>query len=132
MSRYCVVLQSAADRARAMQILSAAPRGAYMQVKNDKRTLDQNSKMWAALTDVAMQLKWHGKRLTPDCWKLLFLDALKRETELVPNLEGTGFVNIGRSSSDLTKAEMADLITLIEEFGVRHGVKFGDEVSDAA
>jgi hypothetical protein len=132
MSRYCVVLQSSADRARAMQILSAAPKGAYMQVKSDKRTLDQNSKMWAALTDVATQLKWHGKRLRPDDWKLLFLDSLKRETELVPNLDGTGFVNIARSSSDLTKSEMADLITLIEEFGARHGVKFGDEVSDAA
>lgn len=132
MSRYCVVLHSAADRARAMQILSAAPHGAFMQVKSDKRTLDQNSKMWAALTDVATQLKWHGKRLRPDDWKLLFLDSLKRETELVPNLDGTGFVNIARSSSDLTKSEMADMITLIEEFGVRHGVKFGDEEADAA
>lgn len=131
MSRYCVVLHSAADRARAIQILSAAPRGSYMQIKNDKRSLDQNSKMWAALTDVATQVKWHGQRLRPDDWKLIFLDALKRETELVPNLDGTGFVNIGRSSSDLTKAEMADLITLIEEFGARHDVKFGDRAEAA-
>jgi hypothetical protein len=102
-----------------------------MQVKTDRRSLDQNSKMWAALTDVATQVKWHGKRLRPDDWKLIFLDALKRETELVPNLDGTGFVDIGRSSSDLTKAEMGDMITLIEQFGAEHGVTFGDEAEAA-
>ena len=71
--------------------------------------------------DVAVILR-HGA----DDWKLLFLDALKRELRMVPNLDGTGFINLGRSSSDLSKGEMSDLMTLIEEFGARHGVKFGD------
>lgn len=114
-----------------MQILSAAPKGARVEIKATRRTNEQNDKMWADLTDVATQLKWHGKRLRPDDWKLLFLDALKREVEAVPNLDGTGFVNIGRSSSDLSKAEMADMITLIEQFGAEHGVVFGDEARAA-
>jgi hypothetical protein len=80
---------------------------------------------------VATQLPWHGRKLRPDDWKLIFLDALKLESELVPNLEGTGFVSIGRSSSDLTKAEMADLLTIIEKFGAEHGVVFGDEAKAA-
>lgn len=109
-----------------MHILAAAPDGARVEIKAAKRSLPQNDRMWAHLTDVAQQLPWHGKRLRPDDWKLLFLDALKRETEALPNLDGTGFVNIGRSSSDLSKSEMADLITLIEEFGARNGVTFHD------
>jgi hypothetical protein len=83
--------------------------------------------MWAALSDIAMQLPWHGQKLRPEDWKLVFLDALKHEFRMVPNLDNTGFVNLGRSSSDLSKSEMSDLIELIAAFGAQHGVKFGDE-----
>jgi len=131
MSRYCVFLHSQADRIKAVNIIAAAPDGARVEVKTDRRSLDQNSKMWAGLTDIATQVMWQGKRLRPDDWKILFLDALKRETQVVPNLDGTGFVNIGRSSSDLTKQEMSDLIELMNEFGARHGVVFGDEAKAA-
>lgn len=79
------------------------------------------------LTDIARQVPWHGLVLKADAWKLIFLDALKREVVTVPNLDGTGFVNIGRSSSDLSKQEMSDLQELIAAFGVRHGVQFHDE-----
>jgi hypothetical protein len=39
----------------------------------------------------------------------------------------TGFVNLGWSSSDLTVAEMSDLIELIHAFGANHGVVFHDQ-----
>ncbi len=84
------------------------------------------------LTDVSIQLVWHGQRLTPDDWKLVMLDGLKRELRIVPNIDGTGFVNLGRSSSDLSKAEMGDLMTLIEMFGAKHGVVFRDTEARAA
>jgi hypothetical protein len=84
--------------------------------------------MWAMLTDIALQLPWHGQKLTPDSWKLIFLNALKREARLVPNIDGDGFVNIsGTSSSDLSKSEMSDLMEIIAEFGARHGVVFHDQ-----
>lgn len=78
------------------------------------------------LTEVSYQLAWHGQKLRPDDWKLVFLDALKRELRIVPNIDGTGFVNLGRSSSDLSKHEMSDMIELMHEFGARHGVIFSD------
>lgn len=130
MSRYFVTIRSTADRERAARILAAAPFGTRVELKAAKRSIPQNEKMWCHLTEIAQQLPWHGVKLRPDDWKLIFLDALKRELRMVPNLEGTAFVNINRSSSDLTKSEMGDLITLIEEFGARHGVKF-DEPQDA-
>jgi len=79
------------------------------------------------LTDVAVQLKWHGQNLRPDDWKLVFLDALKRELRIVPNIDGTGFVNLSRSSSDLSKDEMSQLIDLISAFGAQHNVIFHDQ-----
>lgn len=127
MSRYLVTIHSTADRERAQRILSAAPFGSRVEIKAAKRSIPQNDRMWAMLTDVAQQVQWHGQTLRPDDWKLIFLDALKREMRLVPNIDGTGFVNMSQSSSDLTKSEMGDLMELMHEFGARHGVKFHDQ-----
>lgn len=129
MSRYVIALNSAADRARALKVITAAPPGTRVEVKAVKRSLPQNDRMWAMLTEIAQQLPWHGTTLRPDDWKLIFLDALKREQRLVPNIDGDGFVNLGRSSSDLSKNEMGDLIDLIAAFGSTHGVKFNDEMA---
>jgi hypothetical protein len=131
MTRYLFTLRSSRDRDNAVKAVCAAPFGARVEVKAQRRSLDQNARMWAMLTDVATQLPWHGVKLRPEDWKLIFLDGLKRELRLVPNLDGNGFVNLGRSSSDLSKAEMGDLMTLIEEFGARHGVTFHDNAEAA-
>jgi hypothetical protein len=131
MTRYLMTLHSQADRAKAARAIAQAPGGTRLEIKAAKRTIPQNDRMWAMLTDVAQQLPWHGVKLRPDDWKLIFLDALKRELRMVPNLDGTGFVNLGRSSSDLSKQEMTDLIELIFEFGARHDVKFADDAEAA-
>lgn len=126
MTRYLVTLHSSRDRARAAKYLAAAPFGTRVEFKAAKRTLSQNDRFWAMLTDVSEQLSWHGKKLRADDWKLVFLDALKRELRIVPNIDGTGFVNLGRSSSDLTKSEMGDLMEIISAFGAQNGVQFHD------
>lgn len=134
MSRALVILDSPMARSRAASWVMKAPHGTRCEFKASKRSLPQNDRMWAMLTDISRQVPWHGLTLKPDDWKLIFLDGLKRELRAVPNLDGTGFVNIGRSSSDLTKQEMTDLIELIFAFGAKHGVQFADdrEASHAA
>lgn len=126
MSRAVITLVTDADRERAVKWLHQAPPRTRVEYKSPKRSLPQNDRMWAMLTDVAAQLPWHGIKLSADDWKLIFLDALKRELRTVPNIDGTGFVNLGRSSSDLSKQEMADLIELISAFGANHDVVFHD------
>jgi len=132
MGRALLVMNTAADRQKAVAWIMKAPWGTRVEFKASKRTLPQNDRMWAMLTDVAEQLTWHGIRLTPDDWKLVFLEALNREVRMVPNLEGNGFVNLGRSSSDLSKEEMTDLIEIIFAFGAEHGVVFHEPEARAA
>lgn len=132
MGRYLVTLRSTADRERVAKIVGAAPSGSRVEVKAAQRSIPQNDRMWAMLTDIAQQVTWHGQKLRPDDFKLIFLDALKRELRVVPNLDGNGFVNLGRSSSDLTKQEMSDLIELIHAWGAEHGVVFHDSDAEAA
>lgn len=132
MARAQLVLNGQDTRIKAAKWLQAAPYGTRLEFKAPRRSVSQNDKMWASLTDIAQQVDWHGVRLTPDDWKLIFLDALKQEMRLVPNINGNGFVNLGRSSSDLGKAEMSELIELIQAFGAQHGVVFADDARAAA
>lgn len=124
MSRAVLVLANDMIRHRAIEWIKRAPNDTRVEFKERKRSLPQNARMWAMLTDVARQVPWHGQKLSADDWKLLFLDALNAEIRFVPNIDGRGFVNLGRSSSDLSLREMNDLMALIEAFGANHNVTF--------
>ena len=132
MSRALVVIRNPDDRRLCEQYIARTMPGDRVEFKRSRRSLPQNAGMWAMLTDVSRQLPWHGVKLPPDDWKLIFLDALKREVRTVPALDGRGFVNLGRSSSDLTKEEMSDLMELIAAFGAEHGVVFSDPALESA
>lgn len=126
MTRATIILSTPSERLKAARWVDALPAGTRIEFKAPKRSIPQNDRMWAMLTDVATQLPWHGIKLSPDDWKLIFLDSLKRELRMVPNIDGSGFVNLGRSSSDLSKSEFTDLMELISAFGANHGVVFHD------
>lgn len=132
MGRAAIILYGSGSRRQASEWIAKAPAGTRVEFKSSKRTTPQNARMWAMLTDIATQIPYHGLKLSADDWKLVFLDALKREVRMVPNLDDNGFVSLGRSSSDLSKDEMSDLIELIAAWGAQHEVVFGDAESEAA
>lgn len=131
MTRTVRIIRTDRDRADIASWARGAPVGTRVEFKEAKRTLPQNDRLWAMLSDVAQQVTYHGMKMPASDWKYLFLDALKREMRLIPNLEGTGMVQLGRSSSDLSKEEMSDLMEIIAEWGARNGVTF-HERSEAA
>lgn len=94
-----------------------------VEVKPETRSLEQNARLWAMLTEISQQVDWYGKKLSPEDWKHLFSSTL-RKLEVVPNLEGTGFVALGLSTSKMSRREMAELQELIEAFGAERGVRF--------
>ena len=131
MSRADVVIRTDADREKVARWARNVKAGTVVTFKESKRSIPQNARLWACLTEIATQVPWHGLKLDSEDWKCVFLDALKRESRIVPNMDGNGFVNLGRSSSDLTKDEMSDLMALIEAFGANHGVTFKDGADPA-
>ena len=94
-------------------------------VKPETRSLEQNARLWAMLADISSQVVWHGRKLDSESWKTVFTASL-RTLDVVPNIAGTGFVALGMSTSKMTRAEMAELQTLIEAFGSEHNVKFSE------
>ena len=99
--------------------------GQRLQVtlETETRSMAQNRRLWAMLDDVARQVVWHGRKLDATSWKNVFSSALKKQ-DIVPNIDGTGFVVLGISTSKMTVAEMSELQELIEAFGAEHGVEF--------
>lgn len=112
-------------RRNALEYVQSAPDGVCVTVADPTRSLEQNARLWALLTDISEQVEWYGKRLTPTDWKHVFSSSLRR-LEVVPNLDGTGFVALGTSTSRMTKRELSDLMTLIEAFGAERGVEWSE------
>lgn len=127
MSRAFLILANDALRAKAADWCARLPLYTRVEFKGPKRTIPQNDRMWAMLTEVAAQVKYHGMHLSEDDWKLIFLDGLGQEVRIVPNMSGTGFVNLGRSSSKLSVEEMTNLIELIFAYGAQNGVVFTEK-----
>lgn len=126
MSRATVILASKAERDKAARWCQKLPLNTRVEFKQSKRSVPQNARLWAMLTDVASQADHHGMKLPAEDWKLVFMEALGQELRAVPNLEGTGFVNLGRSSSSLTKDEMSDLMALIEAYAAQHDIALNE------
>ena len=128
MGRALLVLHTDDIRAKAIDWIRKSPVDTRVTFQGPKRTLAQNDRMWAMLTDVSVQLEWHGAKRSPEDWKLLFLDSLERalghEPNIVPSLDGDGYVRLDGSSSKLSVEEMTQLIELIFAFGSNHGVTF--------
>lgn len=131
MNKQTFILAHDMARQRAVEAVRSAPAGYAVQIKEPTRNLDQNARMWAMLADVSRQVDWYGKRLTPEDWKHVFSSSLRR-LEVVPNLDGTGFVALGLSTSRMSVREMADLITLVDAFGVERGVEWSEPQQQAA
>lgn len=120
-----ITLRGKAQRQLAKMRVDAAPADAVVTIKAATRTLDQNAKMWAMLGDLCRE-KPEGRNWTQDVWKSAFMHFLGHEILWEQGLNGEPFPR-GFRTSRLNKSQMADLITVIQEYGDRHGVRWTDE-----
>lgn len=140
MTRRIFTLANDRLRDRAVECIREAKANSRVEIKGPKRSTDQNAALWAMLGDIAEQLRWEVdgalQQLDAEEWKLVFLNALRREhraqLRLVPNIDHTGFVDIsGLHSSDLSGEEMHDLLTIIRAFGDGHHVEWSEPKAKA-
>ena len=94
------------------------------------RSNDQNSLLWAVLTDIAKQVEWpvDGKmqKLMPEDWKHVLTSGLKRETRVAQGIGG-GFVMLGQRTSKMTKRQLSEVIEFAYAFGAEHGVRWTEK-----
>lgn len=119
------ILAHEVARKNAQQAILEAPTGYFVTIKPATRSLEQNNRLWALLTDISKQVDWYGRKLQPQEWKDVFTACLRKQ-DVVPGING-GFVVLGLSTSKMSKKEMIDLQDLITAFGIQHDVKFQGE-----
>ena len=120
-----VILRGREQRTLAQRMIEAAPVDAVVRIAPKGRSLDQNALLWALLSDVS-RAKPQGRKHVPEVWKCLFMAACGHQVAFELGLDGRPFP-IGFSSSRLSKAEMMDLITFIQQWGDEQGVVWSNE-----
>lgn len=116
-----IVLSSKFSRERFKRIVDQAPEGYVAEVREPKRTLDQNDKMWAILTEISLACPG-GRRLIPDDWKAVLMHSCGWEVQFLEGLDGRPFPR-GLSTSKMTKSQMSDFIEYITAFAAEQGIE---------
>jgi len=128
--RAVITLRSQADRDKASKWAQGVTAGSKVVFHGPGRTIPQNDALHAAIGDIARQRDYHGVKLQDWEWKLLFLDALDSHVRMLPNLDGTGFVSVGKSTSALSKEEFTGLLSVVYEWGNRNGIVWSDQPNE--
>jgi hypothetical protein len=113
------------SRPYVLRNVMAASDGWRVRLEPPRRTVPQNARMWAMLARISSAVNWHGEWLSADDWKDLFTAALRRHQRCAPGLDG-GIVFFGLRTSEMTTAEMSDLMSLIEAFAAERGIEAGE------
>lgn len=99
----------------------------YVEVREKTRTLEQNAKLHAMLSDIAQQATYQGDRMDIDGWKNLFVSghtiATKEPYKLVMGLEGE-LVNVRERTSKMGVRRLASLIEYVGAWAAENGVVF--------
>lgn len=119
------ILNTERDRQRAMAQLARIPLGSVAEYKPHGRTIPQNDKMWAGLTDVALA-KPEGRNHPTHVWKALAMDMAGCKPIWERSLDGQSVVCVGYKSSRLTKQEMSDVIEALNAYAAEHGITLGE------
>jgi hypothetical protein len=108
----------------AIKAISALPPGWRIEIKEPRRSEEQNRRLWSLLGDFADQVEHMGRRYSAEQWKVIFMHALGQETKFLPSLDGKTFIPCEGRSSRLSVKQMSELQELIVAEGSQRGVSF--------
>lgn len=111
-------------RQNAAEFCMVAPDGWLARFEPPKKSRDQEEKYHAMFGEIAKTRSFMGKRHDIETWKRLLVDAFARikaaEGEplqghgaIMPNLDGTGFIQLGVQTRNLTKAQASEFIEFL-------------------
>jgi hypothetical protein len=117
------------QRKHAIDQIIAAPLGWIVHLREPTRSLEQNARFWAMLTDLSQQ-KAGGREATPDEWKFLVMNACGFECQFLHALDTGRPFPVGFRSSQLTVKEMTLLMDWMDAYGTEQGVVWTDKHPD--
>ena len=109
-------------RLQAHQAINEAPDGSEIIIQEPKRSSEANARMWVCLHQMAQKCLWHGIKLTDDEWKNLASSGV-RGLKVVPNIDGTGFVALGKSTSSMSGRMIGEIVDTLCAIAGQQGVQ---------
>jgi hypothetical protein len=101
-----------------------------VRVKPETRSTAENALLHALISEIAAQKEWAGKKRDAEVWKRLLVASWCRvhgeAVEILPALDGHGVDIVPARTSQLSKAECADLITFVQAWAVDNGIELRD------
>ena len=111
-------------RRRAMACVADAPEGYVVTVQEPTRNSEINAALHATLGDISEQVEWAGRKWDIETWKRLLVAAWARASGdpvvMLPALDGAGVDIVFRRTSQMTQAEMRDLMAFIDAWCSEH------------
>lgn len=97
-----------------------------LEVRPEKRSDAQNRLLHACLSEISKQVEWAGAKRGVDTWKRLltaaWLRARGEPIEMLPALDGKGVDIVFRKTSQLSKAECAELSEFVMAWAAERGI----------
>lgn len=103
-----------------------ARRRMVLELREETRSSAENAMLHALLTSISQQIEWAGCKRSVEVWKRLlvgsWLRARGEQVEMLPALDGHGVEIVFRRTSELTRAECAELIEYVLAWAAEHGI----------
>jgi hypothetical protein len=104
--------------------LLAEGRRYVLELREETRTLAQNRRQWAILTDLSEQVTFFGQKYCQDDWKDIITASLAGELRMAPTLDGKRMVILGLRTSKFSKKKHSEFTALAMAFGDESGVQW--------
>lgn len=98
-----------------------------VEIKYKKRSNEQSEKYHSMIGDIAKQAQHLGAKWSAEDWKRLLVDQYLREVEniqgkVVPNLDGTGIVQLGFQTRKFTKEQASEFVEWLYMWAANNGI----------
>ena len=100
-----------------------------VEIKQENRSLEQNSMYHSIIHQIAKQARHHGSTWDTESWKRLLVDAYTREQwsgtsgQVIPNLTGDGIVQLGLQTRKFTKQQASEFAEWLMAWCAENGVE---------
>ena len=110
----------------------AAGRKLTLEVKDAKRSNEQNEKFHAIIGDIAKQAQHLGAKWDAEDWKRLLVDQFirlttKGVTKVIPNLDNSGIVQLGFQTRNFTQDQASQFVEFLKSWAALNGIELNEK-----
>ena len=98
-----------------------------MEIKFASKSREQEEKYHAMIKDIAKQAQHLGAKWSSEDWKRLLVDQFMRDSgdsggRVIPNLDGTGIVQLGFQTRKFTKEQASEFVEWLYSWSAENGI----------